>query len=69
MTRLKAIEKAILQLTAEELARLRDWLDEFEGRLLDAMIERAADSGGRGKVPKLTAEALAKHEAGSSRQL
>jgi hypothetical protein len=48
MSKLEAIEKAILQLSTEELARLRDWLDEFEGRLLDAMIERAAKSAGQG---------------------
>ena len=59
MTRLKEIEKAILQLSAAELARLRDWLDEFEGGLLDAMIERAAESGGQGKVPRITAGAPA----------
>jgi hypothetical protein len=52
MTTFEAIEKAILQLSAEELARLRDWLDEFEGRLLDTMIERAAGAGGQRGRPR-----------------
>jgi hypothetical protein len=66
MTKLEAIEKAIVQLSAEELARLRDWLDEFEGRLLDAMIERAAKSGGQGPR-EAPAEVLADRIAGRAR--
>jgi hypothetical protein len=51
MTTLEQIEKLILQLSREELARLRDWIDELEGRLLDALIERTTAAGGQGRPP------------------
>jgi hypothetical protein len=66
MTKLDAIEKAILQLSSGELARLRDWLDAFEGRLLDAMLERAAKSGGQG-VREARGGGLADRKAGCAR--
>jgi hypothetical protein len=69
MTKLEDIEKAIAQLSAEDVARLRAWLDEFEGRLLDDMIERDAKSGRRSKLAGLAAEALADHKSGRSRRL
>jgi hypothetical protein len=64
MTTLEQIEKLILHLSREELARLRDWLDELEGHLLDALIERAAAAGGQGRLSQLAAEALADQQAG-----
>jgi hypothetical protein len=69
MTTLEDIEKAITQLSAEELVKLRNWLEEFEGRLLDQKIEQDARAGRRGKLADLAAEALADHKAGRSRQL
>jgi hypothetical protein len=69
MTKLADIEKAIAQLSAGDLAKLRDWLDEFEGRLLDERIERDAKLGRGGKLARLAAEALADHKAGRSRRL
>jgi len=69
MTKLEDIEKAIARLSVEDVARLRAWLDEFEGRLLDDMIERDAKRGRRGKLAGLAAEALADHKSGRSRRL
>ena len=69
MTKLEDIEKAIAGLSAEDLAKLRAWLEEFEGRMLDDMIERDAKSGGRSKLAGLAAQALADHKAGRSRRL
>jgi hypothetical protein len=69
MTKLEDIEKAITRLSAEDLAKLRAWLEDFEGGLLDDMIERDAKSGRRGKLAGLAAEALADHKAGRSRRL
>jgi hypothetical protein len=66
MTKLEDIEKAITQLSPEDLARLRPWLEEFEGRILDERIERDARSG---RLDELAAEALADHKAGRSRRL
>jgi hypothetical protein len=69
MTKLEEIEKAIARLSAKDVARLRAWLEEFEGRILDDMIERDAKSGRRSKLTGLAAEALADHKAGRSRRL
>ena len=67
MTKLEDIERAIARLSAKELAKLRAWLEDFEGRILDEMIERDVKSGKDGKLRKLAAEALADHKAGRSR--
>jgi hypothetical protein len=69
MSKLEDIEKAIAQLSPGDLARLRAWLEELEGRLLDEMIERDVKSGKSGKLEKLAAKAIAEHKAGRSRRL
>jgi hypothetical protein len=61
MTRIEDIEKAVEQLSPEDLAKFREWFEEFEARLFDAKIERDAKSG---KLDTLIAEARANHEAG-----
>ena len=61
MTKIEDIEKAVEQLSAEELARFRAWFEEFDARVFDAKIERDAKAG---KLDKLMAEARANHEAG-----
>lgn len=61
MTRIEDIEKAVEQLSPEELARFRAWFEEFDARLFDEQIERDAKAG---KLDKLIAEARANHEAG-----
>jgi len=66
MTKLEDIEKAIARLSAEDLVKLRAWLEDFEGRALDEKIERDAKSG---RLDNLAAEALADHRAGRSRRL
>jgi hypothetical protein len=66
MTKVEQIEKAIQELSTEDLARLRAWFDEFEARAFDERIERDAESG---KLDKLAADALAEHKAGRSREL
>ena len=66
MTKLEEIAKAIEELSSDDLARLRAWLDEFEARLFDARIEQDAKAG---KLDELAAQALADHKAGRSREL
>jgi hypothetical protein len=67
MTELEDIEEAIARLSAEDLAKLRPRLEDFEGRVLDDMIGRDVKSGKDGKLGKLAAEALADHKAGCTR--
>lgn len=61
MTKIEDIERAVEQLSPEELAKFRAWFEEFDGRLLDEKIERDAKAG---KLDKLVAEARENHEAG-----
>ncbi len=61
MTKVEDIEKAVEQLTPEDLARFRAWFEEFEARAFDDKIERDAKAG---KLDRLIAEARANHAAG-----
>ena len=61
MTKIEDIEKAVEQLSPEELAKFREWFEKFDARVFDARIERDAKSG---KLDQLMAEARANHEAG-----
>ncbi|MBF0487638.1 MAG: hypothetical protein HQK98_05695 [Nitrospirae bacterium] len=45
METLNDIEKAITALTTGELARLRDWFDEFDAKGWDRQFEEDAKSG------------------------
>lgn len=66
MTKLEDIEKAITELSAEELKKLRTWLDELEAQAFDEKIERDAKSG---KLDKLIAAAKENHRAGRRREV
>ena len=46
MTKIEQIQSSIVQLSAEEIAELREWLEELDGRLFDEKLERDAKSGG-----------------------
>ncbi len=61
MSKIEDIQKAVEQLSADDLARFREWFEEFEARLFDAQIERDLKAG---KLDKLLAEARANSEAG-----
>jgi hypothetical protein len=61
MTKIEDIEKAVEQLSPQELARFRAWFEAFGARVSDAKIERDAHAG---KLNKLIADACANHEAG-----
>ena len=54
MTKLEQIQSSIETLSAEEIAKLRAWLDELDARLFDEKIERDAKAG---KLDKLAEEA------------
>ncbi len=66
MTKLEDIEKAIAELSAEELTKLRAFLDELEADFWDAQIERDAKAG---KLDKIEARALENLKAGRVRDL
>ena len=54
MTKLEQIQSSIETLSAEEIAKLRAWLEELDARLFDEKIERDAKAG---KLDKLAEEA------------
>jgi len=61
MTKIEDIEKAVEQLSPEDLAKFREWFEEFDARVFDEKIERDARAG---KLDKIMAEARANHAAG-----
>ena len=66
MTKLEDIEKAVEQLSPEELARFRAWFEELHARLWDQQIELDIRAG---KLDWLADEAEAEHAAGLTRKL
>jgi hypothetical protein len=66
MTKLEAIEKAVLDLSAEELERFRSWFEEFAAERFDATIARDLESG---RLDFLLREAAEEHRAGRTRKL
>jgi len=66
MTTIQAIEQAVQQLPANELAEFRQWFTQFDDAVWDAQIEVDA---GAGKLDVLAAEALAEYHAGAAREL
>jgi hypothetical protein len=61
MTKLEQIQSSIEELSTEDIAKLRQWLDELDERLFDEKIERDAKAG---KLDKLADEARANLKAG-----
>jgi len=61
MTKLEQIQSPIEELSTEDIAKLRQWLDELDERLFDEKIERDAKAG---KLDKLADEARANLKAG-----
>ena len=66
MTELEKLKKSIEELSAEELARFREWFLEFEARIWDAQIERDSKAG---QLDELVAEGLAEYRAGKAREI
>jgi len=65
MTRIE-IERAVEQLSPEELAKFRRWFSEFDAAAWDAQIEADAAAG---KFDSLAEEALAEYRAGKAREI
>lgn len=60
------IEKAVIQLSSKERARLLHLLEELDAAEVDANLERDINAG---KFDKLAEEALAEHAAGKTKPL
>jgi hypothetical protein len=60
------IEKAIIRLSKEDLARLRKWYDEFEAREWDQKFEADAKSG---KLDRLAEKAINDFKNGRCSQI
>ena len=63
---IQEIEQAITELQPNELARLREWFDEYYAQVWDEQIERDAASG---RLDKLIAEVDEEYNAGQSKPL
>lgn len=66
MTKLEHIESEIKKLSADEFAKLRDWLLELDADEWDRQIEQDAASG---KLDQLFERSVADHRAGKSRPI
>ena len=66
MTTVEDIEKAIAELPADQLDRLRDWFEQFEAARFDFKIERDAKAG---KLDRLADEAKEDFRLGRAREL
>lgn len=64
--KVKEIEKAISELSPEELAQLADWFAEFQATAWDEQLEADAKAG---KLDELVREAKRDFAAGRSKPL
>ena len=60
------IEQAIAELSPNELARFREWFEEFDAQAWDDQFERDAKSG---KLDKLANKAIRDYRAGKAKEL
>lgn len=60
------IEVAIMQLPAEELVELSNWLEEYRAQVWDRQIEADLEAG---RLDALLAEVDAEYEAGLAQSL
>ena len=60
------IEKAITQLSTEDVAKLSAWFADYQAQLWDEQIERDLDEG---RLDALLEEVDAEYEAGKARPL
>ncbi|CAG0963704.1 hypothetical protein ANRL3_01050 [Anaerolineae bacterium] len=66
MFTVQEIERAVSKLPANELARFRDWFDEFDAKMWDKQFEQDAKSG---KLDKLANRAITDFRAGRYKEL
>ena len=63
---LEAAERAVAQLSEQELAQFRQWFTKYSGDQWDVQIEADATAG---KLDSLAQEALAEYHAGKATEI
>jgi hypothetical protein len=63
---IQEIEQAISDLSPKELARFREWFEEFDAQAWDEQFERDAKSG---KLDKIAERAIRDYRAGKAKEL
>jgi len=63
---IQEIEQAIRQLSPKELARFRQWFEEFDAQNWDKQFEADAEAG---KLDKIAEKALTEYRAGKAKEL
>ena len=63
---IQEIEQAIADLSPKELARFREWFEEFDAQAWDEQFEQDAKSG---KLDKLADKAIKDYRAGKAKEL
>lgn len=66
MSKIEELEKKIQALSAEELARFRDWFLEFDWAAWDKKLERDVRAG---KLDRFAEKALRDHAAGKTKPI
>jgi hypothetical protein len=66
MTTLEKLEAEVTKLPADEFAKFRAWIEEYENMLWDQQIESDTATG---KFDDLIAEAKADRKSGKAREL
>ncbi len=66
MSSIQEIEQAVTKLSPKELARFRQWFDEFDAQEWDEQFERDAKSG---KLDEMAEKAIADFRAGNFKEI
>ena len=62
----KELQAAVSRLSSQELARFREWFEEFEAKMWDEQFEKDVGSG---KLDHLADQAIADLRAGNCQEL
>lgn len=63
---IQELEQAVTQLPPKELARFREWFDEFDAQVWDKQFEADAESG---KLDKTAEQTLNDYRTGKAKEL
>ena len=66
MQTIQELQSIVSQLSADELARFREWFDKFDAEVWDRQFEEDVKSG---KLNRLANQAIADFKAGKCKQL
>jgi major membrane immunogen (membrane-anchored lipoprotein) len=66
MLTMKELEQAVSSLPREELARFREWFDEFDAKAWDKQLEADVK---KGKLNKIAESAIGDYRAGKAKEL